>query len=131
MMLFYAMRGSAGRTLLALLIAALCIPFVHAGAVNITIDDQTGDEKTSAKPVYKPEADWSLGPQCSKCVVVPDARRAHGETWHDVTAGSGDKKNMTLTFTGMSTVGALATLFTAADDLYSLRHCNLGVRYRA
>jgi hypothetical protein len=84
-------------SLIFLVIAPLC---ASAGPSNRTIDDQTGDAVTGVLPVYQPADLWNYGPNCSACIVKPNAAQVNGSSWHDTTVGQEDVRNITLTFTG-------------------------------
>jgi hypothetical protein len=73
---------------------------VHAGARNITIDDENGDEKTGAQPVYQPGASWSLGSACPDCWVKPKSTNVTDGTWHDTTAFNSTPSTVTVQFIG-------------------------------
>jgi hypothetical protein len=85
-------------TLLSVLSPTLAVP------QNRTIDDQRGDAVTGFMPVYQPAKGWSFGPECPTCFINAqkhvDTADIFDGTWHDTTAGPGDVKNVTLSFTG-------------------------------
>jgi hypothetical protein len=81
------------------LISSLII-FVRAGAHNITIDDENGDEVTGVLPVYQPSTAWSPGTACPTCWAKPDPANATDGTWHDTSAYNNTPSTVTLQFTG-------------------------------
>jgi hypothetical protein len=78
--------------------------FVRAGAKNITIDDEKGDQVTGAQPVYQPRTEWSLGSACQGCWAKPNPAKVTDGTWHDTTAFNSTPTNVTVQFTGMNSV---------------------------
>ncbi|KAH8114733.1 hypothetical protein DFH11DRAFT_184583 [Phellopilus nigrolimitatus] len=69
--------------------------------VNVTVDDQNGDEITKALPAYSPAAAWSQGASCSGCLAQPDPSLALDNTWHDATFAPGDPQyTIEVNFTG-------------------------------
>lgn len=47
---------------------------------NFTIDDEHGDQLTSALSVYLPDGAWALGSTCSSCWAKPDSSMALDNT---------------------------------------------------
>ncbi|KAH9932121.1 uncharacterized protein BXZ73DRAFT_77617 [Epithele typhae] len=88
---------------------------VSSRQVNVTIDDEFGDDITGAKPVYSPDTGlWTQGSTCTGCGVrsiaypqgeVQASQAFHG-TWHDATylSGYGSPCAVTLTFNGTAVV---------------------------
>jgi hypothetical protein len=72
-----------------------------AGARNITIDDEGGDEVTHA-PVQYSKVGWTQGASCATCWSRPDASQAYDHTWHDSTANITTPNSVALNFTGKS-----------------------------
>ncbi|KAI0346982.1 hypothetical protein BDW22DRAFT_1425073 [Trametopsis cervina] len=58
--------------------------------VNVTIDDQIGDEVTGAQITYTPAKTWNQGNGCSVCMAKVDASQAFNGTWHDASRFPGD-----------------------------------------
>jgi hypothetical protein len=98
-----------------------------SAASNRTIDDQTGDSVTGARPVYQPAADWKYGPDCSGCFIGTQTQLDKGKvfagSWHDVTAGPGNVMNVTLSFTGASCLSVPSA--TLPSDREGDRHGDL------
>ncbi|KAJ7272834.1 hypothetical protein C8J57DRAFT_260268 [Mycena rebaudengoi] len=68
---------------------------------NRTIDDESGDSVSGAKPVYSPPTYWSLNSSCDGCKVHPNASLAFNRTWHDSSQLPGNGPvSITLEFTG-------------------------------
>ncbi|KAH8102711.1 hypothetical protein BXZ70DRAFT_801790 [Cristinia sonorae] len=64
------------------LISAYLVKSVSGHVVNVTVDDQLGDERTGIKLNYF--GHWNPGPGCGHCLVIPDSTRAHSGTWQDI-----------------------------------------------
>jgi hypothetical protein len=86
--------------LLRLFLMLSLVLLVRAGAQNITIDDENGDAKTGAQPMYQPKTSWSLGSACSNCWAKPNSTNAIDGTWHDTTAYNNTPSNVTVQFVG-------------------------------
>jgi hypothetical protein len=86
--------------LLRLFLMLSLVLLVRAGAQNITIDDENGDEKTGVQPVYQPKTSWSLGSACAACWAKPNSTDVTDGTWHDTTAFNSTPSNVTIQFTG-------------------------------
>lgn len=57
----------------------------RAALINVTIDDQYGDEMTGVVPWYLPLSNWTQGATCVGCFAKPDPNLALSGTWHDTT----------------------------------------------
>ncbi|KAH8101362.1 hypothetical protein DFH11DRAFT_1524094, partial [Phellopilus nigrolimitatus] len=70
--------------------------------LNVSVDDQSGDERTDALPNYFPTNGWTQGNGCSGCGVKPDPTEAFANTWHDTTSHVNDTEPRTISinFTG-------------------------------
>lgn len=95
-----------------------------ATLVNVTVDDETGDSMTGAKPTYTPAGNWSQGPTCSGCFVKPEAQLALGGTWHDsTTPPNATSYTITYKFTGildiLMHVMKLMRLFSSGTAVYA------------
>lgn len=80
-----------------LFLDALCVP------MNVTIDDQAGDEVTGLKPIYSPAEEWQEF-NCTEFNVADDPCSALDGTWHNATAGSlfEEPPSFTIQFHGTS-----------------------------
>ncbi|KAH8116538.1 hypothetical protein DFH11DRAFT_1464864, partial [Phellopilus nigrolimitatus] len=85
-----------------LLLSLALLP--HAVRLNVSVDDQSGDERTGALPVYFPAfpaGGWSQGNGCSACGFKPDSTEAFDNTWHDTTSQNDtDPRMISINFTG-------------------------------
>ncbi|EIM79364.1 uncharacterized protein STEHIDRAFT_163721 [Stereum hirsutum FP-91666 SS1] len=101
-----------------LFLDALCVP------MNVTIDDQAGDEVTGLKPIYSPAEEWQEF-NCTEFNVADDPCSALDGTWHNATAGSlfEEPPSFTIQFHGTAIwisniikVGTFASLSFTLDD---------------
>ena len=69
---------------------------------SVTIDDEYGDESDRRHVTYSPpDTYWTLGTQCTDCVLHPNVSLAFDGTWHDSTYhGQGLPPSMTFLFDG-------------------------------
>lgn len=70
-------------------LASLLVGIATCMSLNITVDDQFGDQSTGRLVTYSPNNDglWSQGSNCSKCLLKPNVSLALDGTWHDSTYG--------------------------------------------
>ncbi|KAH8102715.1 hypothetical protein BXZ70DRAFT_1006616 [Cristinia sonorae] len=88
--------------------------------VNLTIDDEHGDEVTGQKVIYSSDV-WKQGNSCVACSARPDPSNAQDGTWHDGTYISSLEDRpleFSFTFTGVAVylffIGDITT-FTNVD----------------
>ncbi|KAH8116543.1 hypothetical protein DFH11DRAFT_1505911, partial [Phellopilus nigrolimitatus] len=83
--------------------------------VNVTVDDENGDQRTQALPSYTPEDKWAQGATCTKCLAQPDSLEAFDYTWHDSTQEGGESgvRTIEMTFTG----SAVYVFFILANEV--------------
>ncbi|KAI5117138.1 hypothetical protein M0805_008257 [Coniferiporia weirii] len=80
-----------------------CVLISRGVVVNVTVDDQFGDERTNALPQFT-SSGWSQGSTCTGCAVKPNVSQAYLGTWHDATldAGEAGERTFSVGFTGMA-----------------------------
>ena len=75
--------------------------------VNVSIDDQLGDERTGTPISYS--FGWSFGPNCTDCEAAVDPGQVFDRTWHDTSfapaqfGGDGAIRSAGASFNGKST----------------------------
>ncbi|PIL37474.1 hypothetical protein GSI_01168 [Ganoderma sinense ZZ0214-1] len=79
---------------------------VNSTPLNVTIDDEFGDEITGLLPIYSPAEEWEQGLTCISCNVnVFDVAlgmsQIYQATWHEAThQAGGGQTTITVSFTG-------------------------------
>ncbi|EIW52121.1 uncharacterized protein TRAVEDRAFT_24792 [Trametes versicolor FP-101664 SS1] len=58
--------------------------FLVASALGVLSISKIVDDADSSI-IYSPAAQWTQGPTCVNCAILPDASLAHDETWHYAT----------------------------------------------
>ncbi|KAL1948219.1 hypothetical protein VTO73DRAFT_12294 [Trametes versicolor] len=58
--------------------------FLVASALGVLSISKIVDDADSSI-IYSPAAQWTQGPTCINCAILPDASLAHDETWHYAT----------------------------------------------
>ncbi|KAI0713165.1 hypothetical protein C8T65DRAFT_161884 [Cerioporus squamosus] len=73
-------------------------------AVNVTVDDEHGDQNTGRVPRYLPNGAWAQGAQCGSCALNSayiDPGRVMDASWHDSTYHPGnDTREISIDFLG-------------------------------
>ncbi|RDX42948.1 hypothetical protein OH76DRAFT_1248519 [Lentinus brumalis] len=75
-----------------------------SSAVNVTVDDEYGDQNSHWAPQFLPLGGWSQGAQCVGCALNStfiDTGRVMNASWHDTTYYPGNKtREISIDFVG-------------------------------
>ncbi|KAF9457474.1 hypothetical protein BDZ94DRAFT_1273082 [Collybia nuda] len=73
--------------LICFLALFLILPASLATLVNVTVDDELGDDVTGGLITYLPKDAWNSGPTCKRCMTNLDLNQVRNGTWHEGAFG--------------------------------------------